>query len=164
MCIGSDCILAWFISASFLYVTFMCLCVLWFVPPSLHFCSLPAGCFPGCRSAPWVMTRSAVLWSSAPQLPLYSLTTSPECRYPLSPPTPSKSTASVCRLLTHNFSVFLFCSSVLHLHPCRYCSFVLSPHPPQPRFTPCLCIVDLPYVRPAVMANANPDLNGTRAV
>lgn len=149
MCIGSNYILAWFISASFLCVTFMCLCVLWFVPPSLHFCSLPAGCFPGCRSAPWVMTQSDHI---------------PRVQIPPQFPHPPKSTASVCRLLTHNFSVFLFCSSVLHLHPCRYCSFVLSPHPPQPRFTPCLCIVDLPYVRPAVMANANPHLNGTRAV
>lgn len=63
----------------------------------------------------------------------------PECRP--SPP-PSQRTAYVCRLLTHNFSVFLFCSSVLHLHPCRYCSFVLSPHPPPPRTAhyppPCL--------------------------
>lgn len=47
---------------------------------------------------------------------------SPVCRYP-------QSTAYLCGLLTHNFSVFLFCSSVLHLHPCRYCSFVPSPHP-----------------------------------
>lgn len=45
-----------------------------------------------------------------------------------------KAPAYLCRLLTHNFSVFLFCSSVLHLHPCRYCSFVPSPHPPLERW------------------------------
>lgn len=81
---------------------------------------------------------------------------------PSPPPLPPQRTAYVCRLLMHNFSVFLFCSSVLHLHPCRYCSFVLSPHhlhlePTPPPTRPArLCVVYLPYVGPAVSAKENP--------
>lgn len=114
-----------FISLCSIYV-FMCF--LWFVPPSSHFCSLAAGCFPGCRSAPWVMTRSAILWSSAPK-PLYSLTTSPECRYPLSlPPPPQKH-----RFCLQAFNAQLLCLLVLQFSP--------SPSPLQVLF---ICPVSSP--------------------
>lgn len=83
----------------------------------------------------------------------------PECRPPpasLHPPLLPQRTAYVCRLLMHNFSVFLFYSSVLHLHPCRYCSFVLSPHhrhlepPPPPAQPACalyICLTSDPRSR-----------------
>lgn len=82
-----------------------------------------------------------------------SARTLPQCA---DTPPPPQSTAYLCRLLTHNFSVFLFCSSVLHLHPCRYCSFV----PSSPQIHLHLRIVYILYIpawiaRLTVMPNAN---------
>lgn len=92
------------------------LCFLWFV--SVVSTSLwPLSCFPGCRHAHWVMELAPLLCP-----PFASLAPSPSVQRP-----PKQRLQHLCRLLTHDFSVFLFYSSVLHLHPCRYCSFVCPP-------------------------------------
>lgn len=107
-----------------------CICIfIFFVPLSLHLCGLWAGCFPGCCSAHWVTLQLHTRLSDMRHL-LAQLR--PECAD--TPEAPLTSAG----FLMHNFSVFLFCSSVLHLHPCRYCSFVPSSHP---SWTQIICLI-----------------------
>lgn len=160
---GSDWDLAWFISAwrhFCVYVFFVSVFLfVVFLPLSSHPCSPSAGrsSLPGCVSALWRGLTGRRLGAPPPT----HRPASPRVQTPPGLPSPPpQRTAYVCRLLTRNFSVFLFCSSVLHLHPCRYCSFVLSPQPPPSRTPPTrparLCVVYLPYVGPAVSPKANP--------
>lgn len=129
------------------YILYM-LCFLWFV--SVVSTSLwPLSCFPGCRHAYWVMGLAPLLCP-----PFASLAPSPSVQRP-----PKQRLQHLCRLLTHDFSVFLFYSSVLHLHPCRYCSFVRPSVPPHPATGPSSPLLPTLYMfdRFQVLPNINPN-------
>lgn len=106
-----------------------------------------AGCFPRFSSAHWVTLRfHHGLFDP------HHFSTWPPSRVCRDTP-PPKALLISAGFLTHNFSVFLFCSSVLHLHPCRYCSFVPSTHPHLNAGSPAPLALIACTARCLVMAN-----------